>query len=107
MSGETVPEHMGRNAFLESGVTSGFRAGVPDGLIGEVLVVTALCDSTGKEPGLWFFPTPVLAERFQQPRTQRHVAIFAALSLADVNDHALAVYVLHAQPDQFAASNAG
>src|ERR1700693_2748695 len=103
---ETVTKHMRRNAFLEASVAGGFSADIPDGLVGEVLV-TALFDPGGKKPGLWFLPAPVFTERFQQLRTHRYVAIFAALALANVNDHALAVYVLHAKPDQFTASNAG
>ena len=87
-------------------MTSGFGADVPDGLVGEVLVVTALCDPAGKQPGLRLPPPLVLAECVEQLRGQRHIAILAALALADVNDHALAIDVFHAKPYQFTASYA-
>src|SRR5690242_11686584 len=103
--GEAVPEHVGRNTFLEAGVPGGFGAGIPDGFICE-MVVPALCDPTGKEPGLWFFPPPVLAKCFKQLRTQWRIAILAALTLPNVNDHALAVDVLYPEPHQFTAPHA-
>jgi hypothetical protein len=59
-------------------MSGGFGAGVPDGLISEVLA-------------------------FEQPRAHRHIAIFTALALPNMDDHALAVDVL---VDKFAALHA-
>jgi len=99
-----VPQHVRCDAFVKTGMACCFGAGIPDSLGGEMIIATR-GSPTGKKPGLWFLPPPVLAQCFQQLRAQRHVAVLAALALADVNDHALAVDILHAQPHQFASSN--
>lgn len=74
-------------------MAGGFRADIPDLLGGEV-AITASFNAGWKEPGFGFLPPPVFTERLQQFRAQRHVAIPAALALADVNDHAFAIYIL-------------
>ena len=50
---------------------------------------------------------PVLAEQGQQPRREHHVAVLAALALADAEDHALAVDVVDAQGDDLGDPQAG
>jgi len=46
---------------------------------------------SGKKPVCWFFSqsTPVLAQLFKQLGAEHDVAVFAALSSADMNHHAL------------------
>ena len=100
-----MPKHVRRNPLVETCVTGGFRADVPD-LFGAQVIAPMSRDSGGEKPRFWFLQLPVLTKRFQQLRAQGHIAILAALALADVNHHALAVDVFHAQPDQFASSDA-
>jgi hypothetical protein len=46
-------------------------------------------------------------QRLQQPGRQRHAAVLAALALADPQEHAAAVDVGHAQPDDLTGAQAG
>ena len=56
-------------------------------------------DVAGEEPVGRPGGLPVLAEQGQQPRREHHVAVLAALALADADDHPLAVDVVDAQGD--------
>jgi len=53
----------------------------------------------GKEPAASFSPQPkpVLAQFFEQSGTEHDVPVFAALSSADMNHHALAVDIADLQ----------
>lgn len=48
-------------------------------------------------PCFRLLPSPLFTRRFQQSRTQRYVAVFPALALPNVDDHAFAVDVLDSQ----------
>ena len=54
-------------------------------------------DVAGEEPVGRPGDLPVFAEQGQQPRREHHVAVLAALALADADDHALAVDVVDAE----------
>ena len=62
-------------------------------LAGDGLVGTRAIHRAGKQMGLRPHPAVILAQRPEQIGTERHVTIFAALALADVDEHALAVDV--------------
>ena len=51
--------------------------------------------------------SPMDVKRFRQLRTRRYVAVFPALALPNVDDHAFAVDVLYPQTIKFASSHAG
>ena len=55
----------------------------------------------GEQPGFWLHPSPVLAQRFEQLRAERRVAIMAFFASANVDNHALAVHVGDLEACQF------
>src|SRR5258707_13042921 len=63
----------------------------------------------GKEPVAGFSPqpTPVLAQLFKQLGAEHDVAVFAALSCADMNHHALAVDIAGLQVCYLSTPQAG
>jgi len=71
----TMPQHVRSTSSSTAGEQ--LRPGIPDGFIGECR--HHALRSHEKEPGLWLFPPPVLAKCFEQLRTHRNIAIFAAL----------------------------
>ena len=73
-----------------------------DGRIGAPAMVRP-----GKEIGLRSHPAVVLAQRGEQRRTERDLAIATALALLDAEHHALAVDVADFQLARFAAAQAG
>ena len=69
----------------------GFAACLPQNFGCEGLVGTGTVDGSGKHAGLRPHPAPILTKRLRSLRAQRHVAVFAAFALPDVDDHARAV----------------
>src|SRR5438132_13731698 len=63
----------------------------------------------GKEPVAGFSPqpTPVLAQLFKQLGAEHDVAVFAALSFADMNHHALAIDIAELQVCYLSTPQAG
>src|SRR5512142_243488 len=95
------------DALAKLGLSSGFAAGDPHHLVGDRLIRTAPRATTGEQIHLWFTPAPVLAQGFQQRRTQRQVAALAALASLDTEDHALAVNVADLQTAYLGAPHPG
>ena len=62
-------------------------------------VIRSMPTVAGKEPVAGFStqPKPVLAQFFEQPGAEHDIAVFAALSCADMNHHALAVDIVDFQ----------
>ena len=102
--GKAMPQHVWADALLDARVPGRIVADMPDGFVGQVLAVRS--GLTGKQPRFRLLPSPVFTERFEEPRTERHIAILAALALVNMDDHALTIDVLDAQADQFATSHA-
>src|SRR4051794_36600368 len=50
--------------------------------------------------------TPVLAKRFEQLWTERHIAITAPLAMPNMHQHALAIDVFHLKVTQFGPTHA-
>jgi hypothetical protein len=96
-----------RDMFGDAGVLCRIAAHLPDRLIGDWNIRTSALATTGEQIYLWPPPTPVRAERFQQFRAQRQIAIFASFALNDANDHALAVDVTHLEVDHLGPPHAG
>jgi hypothetical protein len=48
---------------------------------------------SGKQPSFWTRLLPIRAPQAQQPGRQHHFAVFAALSLIDMDQHPIAVVV--------------
>src|SRR3974390_1599379 len=63
----------------------------------------------GKEPVTGFSPqpTPMLAQFFEQLGAEHDIAVFAALSCADMNHHALAVDIADLQVGYLSTAQAG
>lgn len=78
---------------------------MPDGFVGQVLAFRARL--TGEKPGSGLLPSPVFAQCFEEPGTERHIAVLAAFAFMNMDDHALAVDVVDAQANQFAAPHPG
>ena len=95
MRGKTVPQHVRTHALFDARVLRRIVADVPDRFVGQVLAFGSWL--TGKEPRFRLLPAPVLTQRFEEPGTERYVAVFSAFALVNMNDHALAVDVLNAQ----------
>jgi hypothetical protein len=93
MGGVAVPQGVRRDGRNPRDFPRDLAAGVPD-RSGDHRPIRK---SPGKQPGLrpGFFP--ILAQRLQQLRRQRHLALPVALAELDPYEHALAVNVLDAQ----------
>ena len=97
MRGPTVTQSVQCYALAKLGLLSGFPASDPYYLVPDRLIRTAPRAATGKQMHLRFTPAPVLAQGFQQRRTQRQIAALAAPASLDTDDHALAVNVADLQ----------
>src|SRR5436190_22589286 len=71
----------------------GFFAGVPNRLVRDWSLLTAVSFRAGEQIYFRSLPSPVLAQGFEQLRCHRHVAIPGTLSLVDMDQHAFAVDV--------------
>jgi hypothetical protein len=93
MGRETMAQSVGMNApVIEAGPFSGDLAGRPEDLGGHRMA-GCVPSVAGKELLLGLAPwsAPVDAQRFEQLRAEHDVAVLAALALADVDHHPLAV----------------
>src|SRR6266850_1204573 len=72
----TVAQRMWSDTFADASPMRGIATCNPDGFVGNRLVKAVLAGACGEqiEPGL--APAPVLAQGFQQGRTQRQITIF-------------------------------
>src|SRR5487761_1299761 len=109
VGGEAVAQRVGMNApVVETGALGGDLAGRPEDLGGHRLAgcVPAVA---GKQPLLGLAPetSPVGAQLFEQLRAEHDVAILAALALANMNHHTLAVDIADLQVGGFRAACAG
>src|ERR1700688_2278786 len=102
-----VPQRVRVDLLLESGARGGDVAGMPDGLVGDGLVYASLARGAGKEIATRLLPPPPAAQLFEQLRRERHIPVPRALTLADVDDHALAVDVFDLDPCRFGPAYSG
>src|SRR6202158_2259119 len=79
VSRPTVAHRMRGNAFADAGPVRGFATRDPDGLVGNRLIERPATSACGEHVELRLPPAPILSQRLPQSRTQRQVAIFAAL----------------------------
>src|ERR1700720_1158916 len=92
MSGEAMAQGVGMDGTMKARALRGFLGGVVYRFC-VVWVIRSMPTVAGKEPVAGFSPqpTPVLAQLFKQLGAEHDVALFAALSSADMKPHALAV----------------
>src|ERR1700677_3931261 len=102
-----MAQHVRMNPLGESGARGRDPAGVPDGLIRDGLIDTALACGAGKEVSARFFPLPITAQLLEQLRRKRYIPVARALPLANVDHHALAVDVLYPDPCCFGSAYSG
>ena len=103
VGGEAVPQGVDGDVLAQPGGAGGLDADPVHRAGGD----GAARDVAGEEPVGRAGGLPVVAEQGQQPRREHHVAVPAALALADAEDHALAVDVLDAQGDDLGDPQAG
>src|ERR1700746_2267406 len=98
MSSEAMAQGMGMNGTVETRALRGSLAGVVKRFCVD-RVGRSMPTVTGKEPVAGFSaqPKPVLAQFFEQLGAEHEIAVFAALSCADMNHHALAVDIVDFQ----------
>src|SRR5205814_8972961 len=106
MCGIAVANQVRVCGLTNTGPFGGLEAGQPTRLVadGPLAIATR---AGGKQVDAGLEPEPVGTRRLQQRRAQGQVAILVALSIDNVNDHALAVDVLDLQPRNLGAANAG
>src|SRR5262245_3807728 len=92
-----VPEGVRTNLPRDAGAARRFLHGPPDDLVGHRCFHTPMAGGTWKEIEHRLLPTPVLAQSFEQFRTERNVAVACAFTLSDRDHHAFAVDVGHLQ----------
>src|SRR5450631_3100650 len=107
MSGETMPERTRRYMLLDTGMFCCVGDSVPDDLLSNGHVCPPVLHCAWKQIGLRLHPAPILAHGLQQLRGQQNVTISAALALANMNDHTLAVDVGDLQAAQFGPAQSG
>jgi hypothetical protein len=65
-------------------------------VLSEIVVIDAeMANAAGEYIGFRSLPTIVLAQRFEEFRAHRDIAITRAFALPDVDDHAIAVNVAY------------
>jgi hypothetical protein len=98
---------MGANVFGDAGGLCRFPASFPQHFGRDRLIGAPTVFRTRKQIRLGVHPAPVLAQRFQQFRTERHVAIPVPLAVPNMDDHAYAVDVRNSEMAEFGAAHAG
>src|SRR3974377_2108658 len=92
MSGEAMAQGVGMYSTVKARALGGSLAGVVYRFRVD-RVIRRMPTVAGKEPGAGFSPqpTPVLAQFFEQLGAEHDIAVFAALSSADMDHQGLAV----------------
>src|SRR5437879_13218281 len=108
MSGEAMAQGVGMDGTIKARALRGFLGGVVYRFCVD-RVIRSRPTAAGKEPvaGFSLQPTPVLAQLFKQLGAEHDVAVFAALSSADMNHHALAVDIAGLQVCYLSTPQAG
>src|SRR3984893_2363905 len=108
MSGEAMAQGVGMDGTIKARALRGFLGGVVYRFCVD-RVIRSMPTVAGKEPVAGFSPqpTPVLAQLFKQLGAEHDVAVFAALSSADMNHHALAVDIAGLQVCYLSTPQAG
>src|SRR5467141_1601946 len=108
MSGEAMAQGVGMDGTVEARALRGSLAGVVQRFCVD-RVIRSMPTVAGKEPVAGFSPqpTPVLAQFFEQLGAEHDIAVFAALSSADMNHHALAVDIADLQVYYLSTPQAG
>src|SRR5262250_2856729 len=108
MSGKTMTKRVGMDGVVEARASSGSLAGVARCFLVD-WIIRSMPTVAGKEPvaGFSWQPAPVLAQFFEQLRTEHDIAVFAAFPSADMNHHALAVDIANLQVGYLSTPQAG
>lgn len=93
MSREGMPQRMRSDILLDTSPAGSSFNGMVDRFGGKVRAFRSSVGLARKEILAGFLPAPVFSQGLQQHRAERDVSVSAALSLPDVNHHALAVNV--------------
>src|SRR5260370_17648335 len=98
MSGEAMKQRVGMDGTIKDRAVRGLLGGVVWRFC-VYRVIRSMPTVAGKEPVAGFSPqpTPVLTQFFEQLGAEQDIAVFAALSSADMNHHALAVDIADLQ----------
>ena len=99
--------HVRMNFLGKSGARSRDAARVPDGLVRDGLIDTALACGAGKEVSERLFPLPITTQLLKQLRRKRYIPVARTLALANVDHHPLAVDVLYLDPCCFGSAYSG
>jgi hypothetical protein len=99
---------MRMKCFADVGAFCGFAAGVPADP-GADRVIRIMLLSSGKQPCSWFTGQSaiMLPEFFEQMGTKYHIAILTALTILNMENHALGVDVCDLQICQLGSSDSG
>src|SRR5580698_2135638 len=94
MGGETVPQSVGMNLFLDASSFRGVLTGIP-GHLGVDRPIAGVPTIAWKQPNAGLAPqaAPVFPQRFEQFRAEHDVSILTALTALNVDHHALAIDV--------------
>src|SRR5438552_4122434 len=108
MSGKAVPQSVRMDLISQSGSCSRFPASLPDDFAANG-PFPGVPTVAGKQPE--FRPLSesanVAPQFIQEFRAEHDIAVFAALSALDVNDHALTIDIAHLQMRQFGTPQSG
>src|SRR5215471_2629643 len=97
MSGKAVTKRVGMDGVVEARASSGSLAGAARCFLVD-WIIRSMPTVAGKEPaGFSWQPAPVLAQFFEQLRTEHDLAVFPTFSSANVNHHALAIDIADLQ----------
>src|SRR5678815_3716809 len=91
MGGIAVPKDVWRNVLFNASLLGCILGSGPDHLRGDRPIYSPAVFRAGKQIRLGSHPSPVLAERFQQHRTERNTPIHTAFALRDADHHPLTV----------------
>src|SRR5919106_5954298 len=97
MRGVRMPQDVRRDPLLKMSAGRRRLTSIPHHLWRDRFIRAPAGDRAWKQPRLWLHPPPVRAQRVQQGRTERDIAVAPALAALDVNEHRTAVDVLHLQ----------
>ena len=96
---------MGRNVFFDACPLRGFLTGGPGHLVGDGDIGPPAVHGSGEKVSLGLHPPPVHAQGLEQLLAEWDIAVMAAFSMVNMNDHALAVDVADLQPAQLGTAD--
>ncbi len=92
---------------LESCPASRTPAHVPDRLVGDRLLDSAMAAAAREQIDSGPLGAPVRAQRIEQPGTEHDVTVLAPLAAVDMDDHALAIDIADLERGHLCAAASG